>query len=190
MRKNVFALAALFLISISGYSQLVKRNTVFEKGDNVFNFGIGAGDPVYMFTGWKTAIPAISLSQEYCFMDDLLDVASIGVGGFVSFSSHKRVETIGWFDETYHVYDFVFGARGVFHYQLVKDIDTYAGGMIGFDIQSDDYDNPFGSSKLNGSRPVGAAFVGARYYMTENLAVMSEFGYGVSIFTFGISAKL
>jgi len=190
MRKTIFAFAALFLLSNSGYSQLVKRNTVFEKGDNVFNLGVGAGDPAYMFTGWKTAIPTISLSQEYCFIDDLLDVASVGIGGYISFSSHKRIESIWGIDETYHVYDFVFGARGVFHYQLVKDIDTYAGGMIGFDIQGDDYDNSFGSSKLNGSRPVGAAFVGARYYVTDKFAFNSEFGYGISIFTFGVSAKL
>jgi len=188
MRKTIFAFAALFLLSISGYSQLVKRNTVFERGDNVFNFGVGAGDPAYMFTGWKTAIPTISLSQEYCFIDDLLDVASVGIGGYLSFSSHKRSESFLGFDETYHVYDFVLGARGVFHYQLVKDIDTYAGGMIGFDIQSDNY--PLASSKLNGSRPVGAAFVGARYYVTDKLAFNSEFGYGISIFTFGVSAKL
>jgi len=191
--KKILLSATICVLSVSlGFSQLVTQNNVFVKTNNVINVGIGLGDPTYMGAGYSTVIPPLSASFEHCIIDHILNVASIGVGGYLAYTSHRWGDYLGGTDYSWHVNDLVIAARGAFHYQLVSKLDTYAGIMLGFDIQSNNYssDIPGATNDSRGSGPVAAIFVGGRYYLTDKFAGNAEMSTGISILTIGVSYKL
>lgn len=156
----------------------------FQQKDLVLNVGIGFGNTLHSGNGWKTSIPPISASVEYCIKDNLFDdKSSIGIGGILGFAGQKY-DKYG-LDLKYT--DIVIAARGAFHYQFIPKLDTYAGLGIGYDILSTS--GSFGEYSADSSSFFIAAYVGARYYFTNNFAVMSELGYDIGVFKIGIAYK-
>jgi hypothetical protein len=133
--------------------------------------------------------PPVSASFEMGIKDGVLDEGSIGVGGYVGFSRYKW-EYLGW---GWNYTNFILGARGVFHYPFMDKLDTYAGLMLGFRVVSS---KEFGDAVFrynyssSSSGLVTSAFVGGRYYFSDNLAAMLELGYGISYINLGIALKL
>src|SRR5690554_6176585 len=188
MKKLIIFISAI-TISISSYAQ----TPAFEKSDLVFNAGIGFGSGLYG-TGYKTTMPAISLSGEYGIVDDIFtEGLNLGVGGYVGFASSKYEYsgfggTYGW------KYNYtVIGARGAFHYTFVDKLDTYAGVMLGYNVVSvkNIGTAPIGDrTKTQGSSMTSSVYLGARYYLTNNFAVMGELGTGVAYVNIGVALKL
>lgn len=178
---------ALVLIFALVNIGLISGQEIFKKGDKVANLGIGFGNTFYTGSGYSTVIPAISGSFEYGIVDNLINGnnGSIGVGGLIGYSSSRYK-----YQDYKHTYrDFVIGVRGSFHYQFIDKLDTYAGVGIGYDIVSSSANGELaGYSATSNSLFVGG-YIGARYYFTENFAVMSELGYDVGIFKIGVSYK-
>ena len=193
MKKFLVFFSAL-TISIAGYSQ----TPTFEKSDLVFNAGFGIGTSLYTGLGYKMSIPPISISGEYGVVNNLFDVddLNLGVGGFFGIASSKY-EYSGWtgvpsgFKYSYTV----IGVRGGLHYPLVDKLDTYGGIMLGANIVNAKHygDNSFFGNNNYSAATSGLAFsiyAGARYYFTNNFAVMGELGYGFAYLNLGIALKI
>jgi len=70
------------------------------------------------------------------------------------------------------VSDLIVGARGLFHYEFLENLDTYAGVMLGFDVKL----YPQKDADLPGSKLYPGFFLGARYYVTNNFGFFGEVG--------------
>jgi len=182
MKKFLFSkLLAAFLILFGLNCGVSAQTSVFTKGDMVVNAGIGIGTYIND-KGFSMTIPPISASFEYGIVSLFDGDGAIGVGGYAGYLLRSR-NVAG--EDKYNVGNFVIGPRGLFHYQFVDKLDTYAGLMIGYDVVSfSQKDVP-----LSGSGFSSAFFVGARYYLIDNFAVWGELGYGISPLQLGIAYK-
>ncbi|MDR2056984.1 MAG: hypothetical protein LBP83_01645, partial [Dysgonamonadaceae bacterium] len=135
MKKVILAVLVTFIATT-----VLQAQNIFVKGDKVVNLGIGFGSYIGE-SGYKTTLPPLSLSAELGVKDGLLNgKSSIGVGGYLAYTSNKweisnQVLGTYGFDYSY----FIIGARGLFHYQFVDKLDTYAGLMLGYNVASSKY---------------------------------------------------
>jgi hypothetical protein len=178
------------LIVVLSLTQLVAQQSTFEKGNKVVNLGLGLGSTLYTGTYYKMGIPPLSASFEVGVKDGVIDKGSIGVGGYLGFSSHKWEYNSSW---GWKYSNFILGVRGNFHYPLMDKLDTYTGLMIGYNIAtSKEYGTPvYGYNYSASSGGLAYSwFVGGRYYFTDKLAGMLELGYGITYLNIGIALKL
>jgi hypothetical protein len=188
MKKSMkIALLSLMLALFLPLSTLNAQ--LFDKGDLVFNAGLGLGSTYYTYgTYYKTTVPPIFLSGDYCLREDL-GPGNLGVGGFLGYSSYKYdFDGSGWKYNT-----FIIAARGSYHFtELVDKLDIYGGVLMGAKIVSDKEfgDYPNDDYTVNKSGPVFDIFAGVRYQFTDNFGAMSELGYGIAWFKIGLSFKI
>lgn len=188
MRKTVIVISVLIfsLISVKASAQ----TSTFTKGDNVLGIGLGLGgnlDYGYDYRRDINRIPFIFGSYELCIIDNLFDAkSSIGVGGQFGYCSarYRWSEDYGWKNSILH-----FGAKGAFHYAPVKNLDTYAGVLIGLNIHRYKYRKGYQGSEIDGDWLGYGIFIGARYYFAPSVAVFAEVGHGISNFNMGIAFK-
>jgi hypothetical protein len=172
----------LFLfVAVFSLAQLLAQESTFKQGDKVVNLGIGFGS-TYYGSYYTSHTPAISASLEVGVKDGVLDKGSIGVGGYIGYSSAT------WANY-YKTSNFIIGARGSFHYPLVNKLDTYTGLLLGYNIYSYKYETTYLGAKGSAGNLMVAWFAGARYYFSNNFAVMAEVGYGIAYLTVGVSFK-
>lgn len=174
----------ILLIVVASFSltHLVAQDATFLKGDKVLNLGIGFGSSYYS-SFYTSHMPAISASLEFGVKDGVIDKGSIGVGGYIGYSSAK-------YSNYWKTSNFLIGARGSFHYPLVNKLDTYTGLQLGYNVFSTKYyDTYAGLFNASSSGISFAWFAGARYYFTDKFAVMAEIGYGVAYLNLGIALK-
>ncbi|MCD6660279.1 MAG: porin family protein [Lentimicrobium sp.] len=188
MKKVVITLFAAFMaLSLSAQDNLL------TKGEKVVNVGIGLGSTLYSGSGYTSTIPPVSASFEIGVKDDVLDVGSIGVGGYLGYASSKW--EYSYFGSTwgYKYTNIILGARGSFHYPLVDKLDTYTGLMIGFNIVSAKETgtvDPLYNYSASSSGLIWSWYAGGRYYFTDNFAAMAEIGYGIAWLNLGVALKL
>jgi hypothetical protein len=177
--KKILLSLVLVLFSLA---QLVAQESSFAKGDKVLNLGIGLGSSYYS-SYYSSHMPAISGSFEIGVKDGILEKGSIGVGGYLGYSSAK-------YENYWKTSNFLIGARGSFHYPLVNKLDTYTGILLGYNVYStkyyDVYSGGFGASS---STVAFAWYAGARYYFSDKFAGMAEIGYGIAYLTIGVALK-
>jgi hypothetical protein len=181
-------LLLLLFVAVFSLTQLLAQESTFKQGDKVLNLGIGFGSTFYSGTGYKAGIPPISASLEFGVKDGVLDKGSIGIGGYLGYSSHKwEYNNWGW-----KYTNIILGVRGVFHYPLVDKLDTYTGLLLGYNIATS---KEFGTAVFgyNYSASSGGVayswFVGGRYYFTDKFAGMLELGYGITYLNLGVALK-
>ena len=179
--KKLILLSALVVISLT---QLSAQKSTFEKGDRVLNLGIGLGSGYYS-SYYSSHMPAISASFEVGVKDGVIEKGSIGVGGYLGFSSAK-------FENYWRTSNLVIGGRGSLHYPLVDKLDTYTGLILGYVLSNTTrYSNYSGiPHDYRGSGIAFAWYAGARYYFSEKFAGMAELGVGVAYLNLGIALKL
>jgi hypothetical protein len=177
MKKLLLSL----LVVVFSLTQLFAQESTFKQGDKVINLGIGFGS-TYYGSYYTSHTPALSASLEVGVKDGILDKGSIGVGGYLGYSSAT------WANY-YKTSNFIIGARGSFHYPLVNKLDTYTGLLLGYNIYSYKYESSYFGSKGSAGNVMIAWFAGARYYFSNNFAVMAEVGYGIAYLTVGVSFK-
>ena len=176
MKKFVFVLAfALIGLTYNAQAQ-------YEKGQIDANLGVGFGAS---FATGSVSLPPVSFSLDFGINDN------ISLGGYVGYSSSS--EDFSGFGGNYswkYTYIIV-GARGAYHFDLVDNMDTYAGLMLGYNVATVKYDGPSGN--LFGTPSAGgiaySAFFGARYHFGESFGVYGELGYGIAIFNVGVTMK-
>jgi hypothetical protein len=175
-------LLLVLLVAVFTLTQLSAQESTFQKGDKIVNLGIGFGSTYYS-SHYTSHSPELSVSFETDVKDGIIDKGSIGVGGYLGYSS-------GSYTDHLKTTNIVIGARGSFHYPLVNKLDTYAGLFLGYNINNTTYESGYGGSSGTPSGFIFAWFVGARYYFTNKFAVMGEIGYGISYLTLGVSFKI
>jgi hypothetical protein len=179
MKKILF----LFVFAAFLAVQVSAQNQIFKKGDKAINLGIGFGSTFYS-SFYTSRTPAVSASFEYGIVDGILNnKASVGVGGYFGFASAK-------YEDYYKATNFIIGPRGTFHYALLDKLDTYAGVTLGYNAYKFKSYSGYTSGYTGSSGLASAFFAGARYHFTDNIAVMGEVGYGISIITVGLGIKL
>ena len=178
MRKLLLVL----LVVLFSLTQLVAQESTFKKGDKVINLGIGFGS-TYYGSYYTSHTPALSASVEFGVKDGVLDKGSIGVGGYVGYSSATWASY-------YKTSNIIIGARGSFHYPLVNKLDTYTGLLLGYNIYSYSYESTYHGAAGSASNVALAWFAGARYYFSDKFAGTAEIGYGIAYLTIGVAIKL
>lgn len=188
MKKALITMVAMLFM----LANLNAQDAMFQKGDKVVNLGVGLLSALYTGSGYTSKIPPVSISYEMGIKDDVLDVGSIGVGGYLGYTSAKW-ET-NWLGGSYgwKYTNFIIGARGSFHYPLVDNIDTYAGILLGYNVvtakEVGTVPIGFGASSVSGA--IFSGYVGARYYFNEKFGAMAELGTGIAYFNLGLAVKL
>lgn len=186
MKKIFSALLLVFALN-SAFAQ----QTTFKEGEQIMNVGIGIGNALYG-NNYTNKIPPISASYEIGIIDNLFDAkSSIGVGGYFGFTGAKYEWNTGVNIGGYKYKSFVLGPRGYFHYQLIDNLDTYAGLMLGYNIV---HAKEFGANQASGTAESSSfnwsLFAGARYYLSRDFAAMIEFGHGVSYINLGLAISM
>lgn len=189
--KKLLLFASAILFATLGYSQ----SPTFNEGDVVLNAGIGFGTSLYSGGYYSSTIPPLSASLEFGVKDDFItDDLTLGIGGYVGHTASKYEAS--WGNQTYGwKYSYtVVGVRGVLHYPLVDNLDTYAGLMLGYNIvNSKEIGNWAGLYGVGYNATTGgfttSGFVGGRYYFTDNIGGMLELGWGVAYVNLGLAVK-
>ena len=192
MKKN-FILAAV--IGLLAAVQVSAQESIFRKGDNVVSLGVGFAGNLY--SGYSDGYgsfrqtPTFTLSYERCIIDNLFnEQSSLGIGGLVGYSSAKKdyssLVEVGWTST-----DIVIGARGALHYTFVEKFDTYAGVIMGYNINTwtERVVGHSSSKTSDSSGMVYNTFVGGRYYLSDAFAAFAEFGYGYNTINVGLSLR-
>lgn len=188
--KKILLFCCAVLVSTLGFSQ----HPSFSQGDIGVNLGIGFGTTLYTGFGYKATLPPVSASVEFGIKDDFItDDMTLGVGGYVGIAGSKW-ETSGWGGATYgYKYSYtVIGVRGILHYPLVDNLDTYGGLMLGYNAvsakQTGDWGGITGFNAAAGGMTY-AFFIGGRYFFSDNFGLMAELGYGVAYLNVGVALK-
>ena len=184
--KRILLIACVLV----AFSALLKAQE-FEVNDRVITPGIGFGSVLYTGNGFNTFLPPVSISYEQGLRSDV-GPGIIGIGGYAGMAGSKTETVFNGDKYGYRYTSLILGARGFYHMDLVEELDTYGGLMLGYNIvMANEYGNwPIAATTNVGSGFSYSLFVGARYYFQKNLGVMAELGYGISYLTVGISYKL
>ncbi|GHU87412.1 hypothetical protein FACS189476_02820 [Spirochaetia bacterium] len=183
--KFVVAMIVMGTIIAGGvFAQEAWYNSYAEGIDQkvLINAGIGFGPT----GGYNMGVPPLSLSADF----KLPIKVPITVGGIFTYTQWKYSYNWGsTYDFRWH--NIGFGARGMYHFNFVKNLDVYTGLTLGYVIQT------FDGGAYNGSGYGGTSFflygfnVGARYFFTKNIDVYLETGYsGLQFVSLGLSVKL
>lgn len=167
----------------------------FQKGTNVVAVGIGLGSSILNYSG-SSASPAISISYENGAFE-AGDNGVISLGGYLGTKSYKYSYGEGSYSYKEKWSYTIVGVRGAYHYTGLSNekIDVYGGVMLSYNILKYKYtDNEGNSDSYSNGGSYGSAagftaFLGGRYYFTDNIAAMAELGYGVSYLTLGLAFK-
>lgn len=186
MKLNGLILALFFICGIAS-----AQSPTFNKGDKVLNLGIGFGSGLYTGGGYSSQMPALSASLEVGVVDNVIDKGTIGVGGYIGYTSAKYDFSGPGYTYGWKYSNLVIAARGAFHYPLVEKLDTYAGLALGYDIVTAKETGNFPTGvSATGSGVYLSGFVGARYYFSDKFAGLLELGSGIAYFNLGVAIKL
>lgn len=188
--KKVF----LILVVLTAFTAGLSAQS-FEKGNHGINVGLGFGHMYYggWGGGYYGSLPVISGSYELGIVEvpmgsDLTGVVS--VGGIMAFTGGRYGK---WDNDNYWSYTvFTLAARGNYHFIFHDKFDPYAGVLMGFSIWSDRWhgDNAYETGGSSSGGFEAGAYVGARYFFTDMIAVYSEIGYLPAFFNVGVTFKL
>ncbi|WP_314055449.1 outer membrane beta-barrel protein [Porphyromonas catoniae] len=177
-----FLLAALVFVGSLG---VANAQEIASKGTSMVNLGIGLG---YRFGG-SMSVPPLSVAYDYSLKSGLIDGnGAITLGGYLAYTSANYSY---WAQSTTASYT-VLGVRGMFHYQFVPKLDTYAGLMLGYHFTSVSSTAPaehYGSSIAASAFDMGV-ILGARYFFTPRIGAFTELGYSLPYWNLGVTFKL
>ncbi len=173
MKKIILSLVVL--VSTLSFAN---AQEIFSKGTSALNIGVGIGGTL-ITDGYSVVIPPLSVSYDYAVVDNLIENnnGSITVGGYLGYASSK-------YKEASYNYSLI-GARGAFHYQFVKKLDTYVGAMLAMSYSS----SSVAGSTTRTSGLGWSTFIGARYMFSDNIGAFVEAGWGVTALTAGVTFR-
>ncbi len=184
MRRFVLLLAMIFFMVQSGFSQ---GAPLFKKGDKIAGAKIALG-AVY------GASFGIVGDFEYGFQNDFLNLgdkpATLGFGGSFGYSSYTSNFSGGSWTYT----NIILTASAYYHVDVfnVDKLDTYIKAGLGFNFGGVTYSGAY--SGLYSEPSVGfltlESGLGARYYVSDKLAVSGEIGTGMGVLRIGVDFRL
>ncbi|MDX1364542.1 hypothetical protein [Arenibacter latericius] len=175
MKKSfVYVVIALFITSFANGQE-------FKQGTSVINVGFGLGGS-YNTVESLSQRPSISASYEYG-MWDVPGPGVVSLGGYLGHKSYKFDNNDKW---NYTI----LGVRGAYHYNglEIDDLDVYGGAMLSYNMLS--YDNTYYAAGTYGNELGISAFIGGRWYFTDNFGAYAELGFGVANLSIGVALRL
>jgi hypothetical protein len=194
---------ALAVVLISALPYLSNAQP-FQKGTNVISAGIGFGGH-YGIGTYGSQTPGISAQFEHGTWE-IGGPGIISLGGYVGIKSYKYEYSEAGYYPNYVQYSVsekwsytIVGVRSAYHYNGINSdkFDVYGGLMLSDNILSYKYTNsdPLYNGIYNdlnksyGSFISLTAFVGGRYFFTDNIGAFAELGYGVAYLNLGVAFK-
>jgi hypothetical protein len=186
-------ITALF-ISVSALAGA--QTNPYQVGDNMLSLGIGFGSSYGYNLARQT--PALSLQFEHATAD--LGPGFISVGGYLGYKGYRYTYNYGngyFYKQNWKYY--IVGARAAWHLSELDGVnlskwDLYGGVMLSYNLARYTYEDndPFFdySNNTYGNGVSFSTYLGARYFLTDRIAVMGELGWGIAYLTGGISIKL
>jgi hypothetical protein len=162
----------------------------FETGMMVATLGIGIGIPL----PGNMLVPPIIAGFDYDMR--VAPKFPLSIGGVIGYAGTE--ETVpGFTDYKWDYSVILIGARGAFHFTdiiEVKNLDVYAGLMLGYYIVSATVKAPSGAPELTGVTASASGFAfgiygGARYFFTPMIGAYAELGYGFGYINAGVAFK-
>ncbi|GAA4013218.1 hypothetical protein GCM10022408_27680 [Hymenobacter fastidiosus] len=165
---------------------------LFRKGTTMVNLGVGLGLG-YGYYGTVKSTPAMSLSVEHGFIEGV-GPGTIGIGGLIGYKGYHYDYPGTSYKASWT--NILVSARGTYHYNILNNpkLDTYGGVSLGLRLQrrKDTYFDTVtelqGYSNSNAYVTSGI-FVGARYFLTDNLGAFTEVGYDMNYLKLGVTAR-
>lgn len=213
--KIIFAAVLVFSLSLT--AQTKKQNTsgasssgggkAFNESTKVLNLGVGfLGAYYYRYNhaqGYSyRQSPSFNISYEQG-LGKKAGPGVIGLGLYLGYQSATLQYDNYYYKGVPYYYRHTWryttiAARGAYHADaLTSDKgELYFGALLGLQIRSYSFssnspDPDIRYYQLNEGSviPVGSVFVGGRYYLSNNLGMFGEIGYGVTYLTLGLSVK-
>ncbi|HUB61294.1 MAG TPA: hypothetical protein VL978_11350, partial [Puia sp.] len=163
----------LLLLVLAAACVFTAHAQEFQKGTNIVSAGVGLGSSILSYSGASQS-PALSLQYER----GVWDVGGPGVISLGGYAGYKGYSFSGSdYSEKWHYT--VLGIRSAYHYNglKVEKLDLYGGVMLSYNILSYSYSDidgyNFSGSGSYGSTVGFSLYVGARYFFTDNLAVLA-----------------
>ena len=174
--KKVLIILMSVIFSLSLQSQ-----HVFQKGDLLFNAGIGG----LSADGW---IPSINFSGEY----GVIPTGDVGLVSFGGIAAYKYSTWAGTNNSDYNYSQFVIGPRATWHVHAFESDkwDAYGGVGAGIRLWTQYQWDPSKMDYVNNAKvsPYGEIFVGGRMMFSEAFGLFAEVGYGtLSAIKFGVT---
>lgn len=197
--KTIRQLTKIAVLSIAVlFGSVGTTRAQYDIGDNVLNVGVGIGSTLlggYSYhDGSQT--PAIGISFEHGTWE--LGDGIVSLGGYVGYKSLKDEWRYGSYVSTWKWTYTIIGIRGAYHFPLDNEkLDLYLGAMLSYNILNfkytdtdPNYNSSFDWSGGYGSTAGFSGFGGVRYYLSDNIGLNAELGYGIAYLTLGVSFKL
>ena len=170
MKKLIISLFTLVLIC--NYTNAQNYN--FVKGQVDLNVGLGVGGTLLGSVAKSKFLP-ISASLDIGINDQ------ISIGGYFGYAGATLESFIPGNSGT-DFSNLIFGARVGYHFAMIDGIDTYAGGLLGYN-----------QAKIAGEFPIDlgtggfvwSGYFGGTYILSDSFGVFAEVGYGISVLRFG-----
>jgi hypothetical protein len=122
-----------------------------------------------------------------------LDFGSIGIGGFLGYSSSIYEYT--YFNSVWNTkfYNYLVGAMSSCQYSINEKLSIYGGASLGLNVESIKSafsDLPGYNTNDNNITYIWSCYAGGRYYFSDKFAAMAEIGYGIAWLNLGVAVKL
>lgn len=190
MKKLMLMTAMIVLTGMAGFTQS------FEKGAHAINLDMGFVNTPYIGTSYYEGFfPSLSVSYEYGVASvpmgsDLTGVIGIGAYAGICRSNYNFYDN----GDHYTINDLDVGIRGNYHFIFHDKLDTYAGVWIGANLTNHDWkgewEEPQGIYFAHGNGLAAGAYVGARWFITDNIGVNAEVGWLISLVNIGVTFKI
>lgn len=169
----------------------------FEPGANVLTAGLGIGGHWGAYGSYSSQSPGIGIAYEKATSIEV-GPGVLGLGGYLGYKTLAAHERNGIYDYDFRWSYTILGFRGAYHWNEWHDVsklDTYGGLMLSYNVVSfkDNTDYPSGTVHYSYSSASGlglSLYFGGRYYLSDNIGVYGELGYGIAYLTLGAAFKL
>lgn len=183
MVKRLAVLVVCGLMSVSAFGQELqvdqKEGAKFLSKGDLYVSGKLAVGAVYGASSGFVASGEYGLQEGFLNLGDF--PASLGVGGSIGYSSYTTY---------YWNYTNIIVLGSAYYHADVLDaeqIDTYIVLHLGINVGTVKWDGPFSTNETRSSGGlVTGSGIGARYFLTDNLAVSAEVGYGMGLLRLGV----
>ncbi len=164
----------VLLVLLAVFSMGAAFAQAYEKGSNLLNVGIGLGG------GFGTPI---GISFEHGFSD------KISAGAYVGYGS--KTESLGGWGDWKMTYGLA-AARASYHFDLgVEKLDTYIGAILGYNYVDSKWNGAgaIPAASASASKMIYGGHAGARYFVSDKIAIFGEVGYGIANLNAGVAFK-
>ena len=182
----------LLCISLGGYSTYAQ----LEEGQSMINLGLGLNSYYISGSGFSTTLPPLEGSYEMMISDDF------SVGGFIGAYGAKYKLSgvssgISYNSETKYTYTNV-GALANYHFINSDTFNMYGGAKLGYvssKVSSGASASSSGITATSSADVKGSGFlfglaIGARYHLSDGMALNAELGYGIALLKVGVTFKM